>query len=113
MKINSQWVHHKAPEVKSLNDKRIIIRVDWNMPVTDGVITDTSRFDVTVPYLKELSFAGAKVVILTHFGEKGESLEVIARHVTKELPGIKFSQSTDFSELEKISREIPGSSFVT
>ena len=53
------------PEIKSLNDKRVIIRVDWNMPITDGSISDTSRFDVTVPFLKALSFAGAKIILLT------------------------------------------------
>ena len=55
------------PEASSLGDKRVVVRVDWNMPVTDGVITDTSRFDVSVPFIKDLSFAGAKIIILTHF----------------------------------------------
>lgn len=89
-----------------LNDKRVIVRVDWNMPVNEGVISDTSRFDVTVPFLKELSFHGAKIIILTHFGEKGESLKVIADHVTKSLPFIGFVPLMEFDALEQVSRTI-------
>lgn len=104
---NTSWKNHVAPLSSTLNDKRVIIRVDWNMPVNDGTITDLSRFNVTVPYLKELALSGAKIIILTHFGEKGESLEVVANHVTKELPFIHFTRSQDFGELEKLSRELP------
>jgi 3-phosphoglycerate kinase len=105
--MNTTWKAHQAPEPKDLSDKRVILRLDWNLPVSDGIITDTSRFDVTVPYLKELSFAGAKVIILTHFGEKGESLRLVAEHAKKELSFISFTESQDFTELEKLSREIP------
>ena len=94
------------PEIQMLNDKRVIVRVDWNMPVTDGVISDTSRFDVTVPFLKELSFNGAKIIIFTHFGEKGESLKIVADHVTKALPFIGFVPLMEFDKLEQVSRTI-------
>jgi phosphoglycerate kinase len=76
------------------------------MPVTNGVITDTSRFEVSVPFLQHLSGVGAKIILLTHFGEKGESLEVVARHVTKALPFITFTPSFDFGELEGKSRAL-------
>ncbi|MCF7844135.1 phosphoglycerate kinase [Candidatus Gracilibacteria bacterium] len=104
--MNTTWKDHIMPDVGTFNDKRVIVRVDWNMPITDGVISDTSRFDVTVPFLKELSFAGAKIIILTHFGEKGESLEIIAKHVTKNLPFISFYVSQDFDALERTSRSL-------
>jgi phosphoglycerate kinase len=98
--MNTKWSKHVMPDVHTLKDKCVLIRVDWNMPVVNGTITDTSRFDVTVPLLKELSFAGVKMVILTHFGEKGESLGVIAKHVTAILPFISFASSLDFDELQ-------------
>lgn len=106
MNISSTWKNHITPEIKLLNDKRVIVRVDWNMPITDGVISDTSRFDVTVPFLKELAFNGAKIIILTHFGEKGESLKIIADYVTKSLPFIAFVPLMDFNELEQVSRTV-------
>lgn len=106
MNINTTWKEHIAPESTFFNDKTVIVRVDWNMPITDGVISDTSRFDVTVPFLKELSFSGAKIILLTHFGEKGESLKIIADHVTKALPFIAFVPLTDFGELGQVSKTI-------
>lgn len=104
--MNTKWKDHILPELHMLHDKRVIVRVDWNMPITDGVISDTSRFDVTVPFLKDLAFAGAKIIILTHFGEKGENLGVIAEHVTKSLTFITFNESKDFGELEQASRQL-------
>lgn len=106
MNTNTKWKNNLLPDIKSFNDKRVIVRVDWNMPITDGVISDTSRFDVTVPFLKELSFNGAKIIILSHFGEKGESLQIVADHVTKILPFIKFNTSQNFEELEQSSRAL-------
>ena len=48
--------------------KRVLMRVDFNVPMKDGKVTDTTRIDRTVPSLKELSAKGAKVIILAHFG---------------------------------------------
>lgn len=104
MNINTKWKDHITPEIHTFNDKHVIVRVDWNMPITDGVISDTSRFDVTAPFLQALSFAGAKIIILTHFGEKGESLGIIAEHVTKKLPFISFVPTENFEELAQKSR---------
>lgn len=104
--MNITWKNHIMPDVSTFNDKRVIVRVDWNMPITDGVISDTSRFDVSVPFLKDLAFAGAKIIILTHFGEKGEGLEIVARHVTKSIPFISFYTSQDLTALEQTSRSL-------
>ncbi len=104
--MNTTWNNHCAPELRTLKGKRVIVRVDWNVPVVDGAITDTSRFDVSVPFLKELSASGAKIVILTHFGEKGESLEAVAKHVTHALSFITFMPTLDTSALETTSRAL-------
>ena len=104
--MNTSWKEHCAPDLRTLKGKRVIVRVDWNVPVTDGVITDMSRFDVSVPFLKHLSTSGAKIIILTHFGEKGESLATVAKHVTEALPFITFTPSFDFSSLEGNSYQL-------
>lgn len=104
--MNTNWKDHCVPDVRLFKGKRVIVRVDWNMPVTDGTITDTSRFDVTVPFIKRLASSGVKIILLTHFGEKGESLSVIASHVTKNLPFVTFVPSFDFTELEKASKAL-------
>lgn len=101
--MNTIWTDHCAPDLRTLKGKRVIVRTDWNMPVNNGQITDASRFEVSVPFLQHLSGAGAKIVLLTHFGEKGDSLENIANYVTNALPFITFNKSFDFSELEQAS----------
>ncbi|MBP6948876.1 MAG: phosphoglycerate kinase [Candidatus Pacebacteria bacterium] len=104
--MNQHWKNHILPEISTFNNKTVLVRVDFNLPITDGEISDTSRFDITVPFLKELSFHGAKVILLTHFGEKGESLEIIAKHVTNALPFVSFFPSNDFSVIESKARSL-------
>lgn len=52
-----------------LKNKRVLIRVDFNVPRNkDGVITDDTRLDAAIPTLMHLQKAGAKTILLTHFG---------------------------------------------
>ncbi len=102
--MNTAWKNHVITNVQQFKGKCVIIRVDWNLPVVDGVITDTSRADVVFPFLKELSFAGIKMVLLSHFGEKGESLKPVALYVQKHLSFISFNQSLDFGVLSEATR---------
>ncbi len=54
----------------------VLVRVDLNVPMQDGEITDTTRIDRVIDSLRDLSAAGAKVVVLSHFGRpKGEYQE--------------------------------------
>lgn len=48
--------------------KRILVRVDLNVPMQGGKIMDTTRIDRVVPTLNELSKKGAKVIVISHFG---------------------------------------------
>lgn len=48
--------------------KRVLVRADWNVPMKDGKVTETSRIDRTVPTIEELIAKGAKVVVMCHFG---------------------------------------------
>ncbi|MGX9965864.1 phosphoglycerate kinase [Roseomonas sp. F4] len=47
--------------------KRILLRADLNLPVRDGVITDSTRIDRLAPTIRELSEKGARVIICSHF----------------------------------------------
>ena len=56
-----------------LTGKRVLVRVDLNVPVKDGKVTDATRIERVAPTILELSKKGAKVVLLAHFGRpKGE-----------------------------------------
>ncbi len=48
--------------------KRVLVRVDLNVPVKDGRVTDATRIERVAPTIVELSDKGAKVVLLAHFG---------------------------------------------
>jgi len=57
----------------SLAGKRVVVRCDLNVPVTDGVITDDGRVRASLPTLNALINAGARVVVISHLGRpKGE-----------------------------------------
>src|SRR5436190_23756961 len=61
------------PDFRTLDDlaprgKRVLVRVDLNVPLKDGRVTDATRIERAVPTLKELAEKGAKVIVLSHFG---------------------------------------------
>ncbi|MDX3929118.1 MAG: phosphoglycerate kinase [Shinella sp.] len=78
-------------DLSGITGKRVLVRVDLNVPVKDGKVTDATRIERVAPTILELSDKGAKVVLLAHFGRpKGEkaadmSLEQILPAVEKVL----------------------------
>lgn len=51
-----------------VSGKRALVRVDLNVPMKDGKVTDATRIERAVPTLAELAAKGAKVIVLSHFG---------------------------------------------
>ena len=66
-----------------VNGKRVLLRVDLNVPMEDGRVTDLTRLERVAPTITEISGKGGKVILLAHFGRpKGrdpkESLKPVA-----------------------------------
>ena len=68
--------------------KRVLVRVDLNVPVENGVVTDTTRIERAAHAITEIADAGGKVILLSHFGRpKGQrdpkySLKAVAAEVS-------------------------------
>lgn len=86
------------PAYKTLDDlkvagKAVLVRVDFNVPMKDGEVTDATRIDRALPTIQELSKAGAKVLLLSHYGRpKGKvdqefTLAPVAKALSERLAG--------------------------
>ena len=84
---------------KSLDDievagKRVLVRVDLNVPMREGAVGDTTRIDRVAPTLTELAGRGARVIVASHFGRpKGKpvaamSLGPLAEPLSQALGGL-------------------------
>ncbi|MCY4480236.1 MAG: phosphoglycerate kinase [Rhodospirillales bacterium] len=69
---------------KSLDDievagKRVLVRVDLNVPMREGAVGDTTRIDRVAPTLAELARRGARVIVASHFGRpKGKPVAAMS-----------------------------------
>lgn len=83
----------------NLQSKRVLLRVDLNVPVSDGQVTDTTRIERIKPTVVELQRKRAKIILLSHFGRpKGQimsefSLKQVIKPLEKVLGGqVKFAE---------------------
>jgi phosphoglycerate kinase len=72
-----------------LAGKRVLVRVDLNVPVENGVVTDATRIDRILPNIREICAKGGKVILLSHLGRP------------KDAPDPRYSLKTVAVELER------------
>jgi phosphoglycerate kinase len=79
----------------------VLVRLDLNVPMHDGEVTDATRIERSVPTVKELLEKDAKVVVMAHFGrpkgkrEAAMSLAALARPLGQALGGIEVAFAED------------------
>ncbi len=61
-------VSFKTIDSIDVSGKRVLVRVDLNVPMKNGKVTDATRIERAAPTLAELAAKGAKVIVLSHFG---------------------------------------------
>ncbi|WP_372885046.1 phosphoglycerate kinase [Shimia sp.] len=66
----------KTLDDMELNGKRVLVRVDINVPIVEGVVTDSTRIRRISPTVRDILAAGGRPILLAHFGRpKGERRE--------------------------------------
>jgi len=69
----------KLDDLGDVNGKVALVRVDLNLPMQDGAVTDDTRVRAAAPTILELAAKGAKVLLLAHFGRpKGERVSTMS-----------------------------------
>jgi phosphoglycerate kinase len=58
----------KTIDSLDVTGKRVLVRLDLNVPMKNGKVTDATRIERAAPTVKELADKGAKVIVLSHFG---------------------------------------------
>ena len=110
MLIENGDIMKKTIEDFDLNNKRVIIRVDFNVPIKDGIIIDDNRIRES---LKTINYAidhNAKVILLSHLGriknesdKEKNSLKIVATRLSELLKrNVIFISETRGPEVEKI-----------
>ena len=92
----------KIEDEKNLDQKRILLRLDLNIPLLNGVITDSTRIDKILPTLNHLLKYNCKIIIISHIGRpKGKiNLKLSMKPVCDYLT-IKLNEKVKF-----VSKEI-------
>jgi phosphoglycerate kinase len=72
-----------------VNEKRVLLRVDLNVPTENGRVTDATRLERVGPTINEISDKGGKVILLAHFGRpKGRDPKQSLKPVAAALSGL-------------------------
>ena len=96
-------------KIKQLDDnlniegKRILLRVDFNVPINNGAITENSRIEKVLPTIKFLINKKAKIIIISHLGRpKGEpdpqfSLTPVRERLQELIPEVQLMENLRFN----------------
>jgi phosphoglycerate kinase len=88
-------------QIKNLKGKRVLVRVDFNVPIKNGKVLDDFRIKKALPTIRFLQQKGAKVILISHLGKEGtESMKPVADCLRKYI-------KNDITLLDNI-RKFPG-----
>jgi phosphoglycerate kinase len=98
----------------SLEGRRALVRVDFNSPIKDGVVTDDTRIRAALPTIKYLRDRGARVVLLSHLGRPKQgpdprySMQPVVRALEKLLGApVTFLPDPTAPEAVTVTKRLP------
>ena len=102
-------MNKKTIDQLDLNGKKVLLRVDFNVPIKDGKVMSDKRITAALPTIKKAIADGGKVILFSHLGrvkEESDKTKNDLKPVAKELESklgqsVKFINQTRGEELEK------------
>lgn len=81
-------------ELTELQGKTVLLRVDFNVPIKDGVVVDPFRIEVALPTIEYLRNLGAKIILLSHIdaNDSGTTLRPVFEFLKLSLP-VSFAEA--------------------
>ena len=96
-------------DIKDLKGKRVVLRLDFNVPMRNGKIVETMRIDRAIPTIEYLRKKQARIIILSHLGSDASmSLKPAARYLAKALnTDVGFVPDFRTPDARKIAERLP------
>ena len=108
-------------EEMDLEGKRVLVRVDYNVPIKNGMVEDDTRLKATVPTINFLLEKNCKIILMSHLGrpakllKKGKNFEEVKKELTlkpvaedlNDILGVDVVFAEDSIGLDSVNAEIP------
>ena len=94
---------YKTLDDMALSGKTVLVRVDINVPMENGVVTDATRIEKIVPTVRDIQAGGGRVVLLAHFGRpKGKVVPEMSLRLVQ--PALEAALGESVTFIERPSR---------
>ena len=104
---------YKTIKDVNVRNKIVLVRVDFNVPMKDGVVVEDLRIRASLPTLEYLREKGAsKIIVITHLGrpegkDKSLSLAPISKKLGEMMPNVAFIDDVSGPDVEDAVKRLP------